>query len=301
MLKGEKILITGPTSQVAFPLARALAEDNDVYGLARLSRREDRDRLEGIGVRPVPADLAEAAFTDVPRDFTYVLNFAVVKTGTFDYDLRANVEGVGRLMQHCRSAKAFLHCSSGAVYAYAGRRPLRESDALGDNHRVFFPTYSISKIAAESMVRFAARQWNLPAVIARLSVPYGNNGGWPWFHLIMMKTGQAVPVHSDKPSIFNPIHEDDYIAHVPKLLDIAAVPAVTVNWGGSEEVSIEEWCQCLGELTGLEVRLAYTDHTLASLPLDLTLMHQYLGRTAVPWRDGFRRMVEAFDPDLLRT
>jgi nucleoside-diphosphate-sugar epimerase len=32
---------------------------------------------------------------------------------------------------------------------------------------------SISKIASESMARFGARQWNLPTVIPRLSVPYG--------------------------------------------------------------------------------------------------------------------------------
>ncbi|MGY8806024.1 MAG: NAD-dependent epimerase/dehydratase family protein, partial [bacterium] len=37
-MKGEKILITGPTGQVAFPVAAALAEDNDVYGLARFGK-----------------------------------------------------------------------------------------------------------------------------------------------------------------------------------------------------------------------------------------------------------------------
>jgi hypothetical protein len=34
--------------------------------------------------------------------------------------------------------------------------------------------------------------------------------------------------------------------------------------------------------------------------MDLTRMHECLGRTTVPWRDGFRRMVGAFDPTLLR-
>ncbi len=300
MLRGEKILLTGPTSQVAFPLARALARDNDVHGLARLASAEDRARLDAIGVRPLPFDLATDDLDRLPKDFTYVLNFAVVKSGDFTYDLAANVEGAGRLMAHCRAARAFLHCSSSAVYQYAGHHRLRESDALGDNHRVLFPTYSIAKIAAESIVRFAARQWNLPTVIARLNVPYGTSGGWPWFHVMMMKAGQAVPVHTDKPSLYNPIHEDDYIAHVPKLLAIAGVPAVTVNWGGSDEVTIEDWCQYLGEITGLEPRFKCTDQTLASVPMDLTLMHQHLGRTTVPWRDGFRRMVAALEPGLLK-
>ena len=300
MLRDEKILITGPTSQVAFPLARELAKHNKVYGLARFSQQEDRRRLEAVGVTCVQADMAETSFEELPRDLTYVLNFAVVKTGSFEYDLAANVESLGRLMERCRGAKAFLHCSSGAVYQPAGQHPLRESDALGDSHRILFPTYSLSKIAAESMVRFGARQWNLPAVIARLSVPYGDNGGWPWFHLMMLRAGQAIPLHPDKPNAFNPIHEDDYIAHVPKLLALASVPAVTLNWGGSELVSIEEWVAHLGKLTGLEVKLKTTEHSLPSLPMDLTRMHECLGRTTVDWRDGFRRMVAAFDPTLLR-
>jgi nucleoside-diphosphate-sugar epimerase len=161
------------------------------------------------------------------------------------------------------------------------------------------PTYSISKIAAEAVVRFVARQFNLRTTIARFSVPYGNNGGWPWFHLMMMKAGHAIPVHTERPSIYNPIHEDDYISQIPRLLEIASVPATIVNWAGSEQVSIEEWCEYLGQITGLEVQFEYTDKTLASLPMDLSRMHHYLGETKVPWRDGLRRMVEARNPELL--
>ncbi len=299
-LEGEKILITGPTSQVALPLAGELAANNEVYGLARFSKDEDREKIEAIGVEPLKVDLAKDSFEDVPDDFTYVLNFAVVKTGDFDYDLAANAEGAGRLMAHCRKAKAFLHCSSGGVYEYAGHKPLKETDPLGDNHRSMFPTYSISKIAAETVVRFAARQWELPTTIARFSVPYGDNGGWPWFHLMMMQAGAPIDLHPESPNVYNPIHEDDYIAHVPRMLEIASVPATTVNWGG-EPVSIEEWCEYLGELTGFEPSYKYTENTLGSLTLDLTRMHELVGETSVGWRDGIRRLVEALNPELLTT
>ena len=43
-------------------------------------------------------DMAEADLSMVPTDFTYVLNFAVVKSGNFEYDLAANAEGAGRLL-----------------------------------------------------------------------------------------------------------------------------------------------------------------------------------------------------------
>ncbi len=301
MLTREKILITGPTSQVAFPLAEKLAKSNEVYGLARLSKQQDRDRLESIGVQPLAVDLAEPDLGVVPDDVTLVLNFAVVKTGNFDYDMAANVEGLGHLMHHCRRAKALLHCSSGAVYEYAGHKSLSETDPLGDNHRVMFPTYSICKIAAESMARYVAQQWKLPTTIARFSVPYGDNGGWPWFHLLMMNSGTPIVLHSDRPNIYNPIHEDDYIRQIPKLIEIASTPATVLNWGGSEEVSIEDWCAYLGELTGLEPKFEYTDRALGSLRMDMDKMHRLLGKTEVPWREGIQRLVRARNPELLKS
>jgi nucleoside-diphosphate-sugar epimerase len=298
-LKRFKLLITGPTSQVAFPIVEKLAVDNDVYGLARFSKAADRERVEAAGATALQADMGRDDLSLIPADIDYVLHFAVVKSGDFAYDLEANAEGVGRLISRCRKAKGFLHCSTAGVYQEAGQKPLVETDPLGDNHRAMMPTYSIAKIAAETVARFAAREWNVPTTIARFSVPYGNNGGWPWFHLMMMKSGAPIPVHTDQPALYNLIHEDDYIAMLPRLLEIASVPATTVNWGGSEATSIEEWCAYLAELTGLEPKFDITENTIPPVTLDPTFMHEKVGRTKVAWRDGIRRMVEARNPELL--
>lgn len=298
-LENEKILITGPTSQVALPVAEALAERNQVYGLARFSKAEDREKIEALGVEPLAVDLADGSLEKVPQDFSIVLHFAVMKSGDFAYDLAANAEGVGRLMEHCRPSKGFLHCSTAGVYQESGHQALKETDPLGDNHRVMLPTYSISKIAAETVVRFASRQWKIPATIARFSVPYGDNGGWPWYHLMMMKSGVPIPVHKDEPSVYNLIHQDDYIEMIPRLLEIADVPPVTINWGGSESTSIEQWCRFMGELTGLEPKFNYTEDTIASVTLDPSKMHELVGETKVGWRDGIERMVRARNPELL--
>jgi UDP-glucuronate 4-epimerase len=297
-LRGARILVTGPTSQVAQAALRALAPHNRVYGLGRLRTADERAALEKQGVEPIAADLSEDLPALPPVD--YVLHFAVVKSGDFERDLRANAEGSGRLVSRCRSARAFLHVSSAAVYEYAGHAPLAEDAPLGDNHRVIMPTYSLSKIAAEATVRFAAREFGVPTTIARLSVPYGDAGGWPWYHLMMMKAGVPIAVHRDGPNRYNPLHEDDYVTHLPKLLALASVPATTLNWGGSDAASIEEWTAYLGELTGLVPKLEPTDKALGSLELDLTRMHEALGRTTVGWRDGIRRLVQARNPELLR-
>lgn len=308
MLKNEKILITGPgheqrvgdlTSGVAFPIARELAKYNEVHGLARFTNPADRIRLQAVGVNCIEADLVSDSFSKVPDDFTYVLNFAVAKTDDFENDLAVSAEGPGRLMYHCRKARAWFQCSSGAVYECVNRRPLKETDSLGDNHRNLLPTYSICKIAGEVMARFGARQWNIPTVIARFSVPYGDDGGWPAYHLESILTGSPIPVQPDGPNWFNPIHQDDYIALIPKLLAVATVPAVTTNLGG-EPASVEEWCTYIGELIGREPKFAYDapQYTSAVIPLDLTRMHELVGQAKVKWREGVRRMIERRHPEL---
>ena len=77
------------------------------------------------------------------------------------------------------------------------------------------------------------------------------------------------------------------------LLDIAAVPAVTVNWAGPETVSIEEWSAYLGELVGKEPVFEHSDQALESVATDTARMHELIGSARVHWRDGMRRLVEA--------
>lgn len=289
----SRVLVTGATGQVALPVTLALAQENDVVALARFKDAASRARLEAAGVRCVSVDLARGDLDGVPSDVDYVCNFAVVKSNRWDLDLAGNAEAAGLLMSHCREAHAFLHCSSTGVYEAASAAPQRESDPLGDNHRVMMPTYSITKIAAEAVVRTTCRIFGVPTTIARLNVPYGDNGGWPAFHLALMRAGLAVPVHTDGPSRFNPIHEDDIIEMLGGMLAIASVPATVVNWGGDEEVSIEEWCEYMGELVGIEPRFDVTAHTIGGISTENTKRRELVGPTCVDWRDGIKRMVDA--------
>jgi nucleoside-diphosphate-sugar epimerase len=300
-MNDQRILVTGPTGKVALPLTKALARDNDVWGLARFRSEAPRAELEAVGVTCVAEDLADCDLSSLPDDFDYILNLAVVRGGedAFDYDIAANAESVGLLMQRWPHAKAFLHCSSTAVYQLAGHHKLEETDPLGDSHRMFTATYSLCKIAAEAVARTGARQFGLPTTVARLNVPYGPNGGLPTMHLDAIVNGATIPVHPDKPNLFNPIYEDDIIEQVPLLLAIASVPATIVNWAGRDQVSVEEWCAYLAEITGREAKLDYVDWMLSSVTTDNTKMHEMIGPTKVDWRDGMDRMVRQRYPELL--
>ena len=298
-MRDQKILVTGPTGQVAGPVALNLAQDNEVWGAARWSDAGKRAGFEEAGVTCVTTDLAAGDFSALPDDFDYVLHFACARSNEFETDLRANGEGVGLLMSHCRDAKGFLACSTTGVYEPDDHNPFTEESPLGDNHRVMMPSYSISKIAAEVVARYAAREFDLPTVITRLNTPYGSNGGWPYYHLMMIKHGTPIPVHTNAPSTYTLIHQDDIDRTVTGLVESATVPARIVNWSGQQHVSIEEWCGYLGELIGVEPKFDHTASTLESVMTDNARMRELVGPCEVDWRDGLRRMVEDRHPDWL--
>jgi UDP-glucuronate 4-epimerase len=306
-ITGKRVLVTGATGWVAGPLAGSLAAaGNEVFGAARFKDPATRQPLIDAGVTPLSLDLARGDYGDLPTDLDFVLHFAVVKADNFDLAFKVNAEASADLMEAAAAAsdtlQAFFHCSSTAVYAPHGHEPRVETDLLGDSHRPMpgMPTYSISKIAAEVLVKYQSRKLGIPTVIARLNVPYGDTYGWPLFHVMMMEHGMAVPVHVDAPTSYTPIHADDIAASIPYLLTYADSPARIVNWGGDEVTSIEEWCEYLGELTGLVPNLEPTTATLPAIIPDLSLLHDVGFHSTVGWRNGFRRMVATSRPDLLK-
>lgn len=294
----SRYLITGVTGQVAAGVATRLAQDHDVIGVARFSDPSARTALEDVGVRCVATDLTGTDLSAVPTGVDVLANFAVLKTQRWSRDLRGNARSVGLLMAHVRPG-AVLHCSSTGVYRPAGSTVLDEDAALGDNHAAIMPTYSITKIAAEEVVRTMAEHLAIPTTIARLNVPYGvgpdgSARGWPAFHLAMMAAGAPIPVHPDRPNLFNPIDLRDVVATVPCLIEAATREVTTVNWAGTEQVALEQWCEYLAERTGLRARFEETDATIGGVTVDTSRMASICGPTSVRWRDGFDDLAEAY-------
>ena len=137
-LSGAKILMTGTTGQVGFPLAVTLAADNEVWAAARFSDTQAKERHEDAGIRCVTVDLAADDLGVLPDDFDYVLNFAVAHGGMkdFDRDLALNAEASGLLMAP-HAGRRGRSCTARRPRSTrpAGHQALKETDPLGDNHR----------------------------------------------------------------------------------------------------------------------------------------------------------------------
>jgi nucleoside-diphosphate-sugar epimerase len=288
-----KVLVTGATGRVGFPLARALAQSHDVFGLARCQGEGDRARLEGAGVAPIVADVATIDLGQLPEGITHVFH-AAARLGREAQDkdwqqvFATNAHASGRLVAACAGA-AFVYCSTGSAYEYQGQRPLREDDPPG----VHLGAYSLSKIAGEAVVRYAAEVARSPLTIIRIFSTYGPEGGTPVNRLRRILRGEEIVLHPDAPNHYNPIYEDDYVRLGVRALQVAAPDPVVVNFAGSETVSAEEYCAYLGELVGRRALIRYDPAAPWPIWPDVTRMHEVLGRTQVPWREGMRRVADA--------
>ncbi len=287
-----RVLVTGATGRVGFPVARRLAEQHDVFGLARCRGEGDRQRLVDAGITPLVGDVSTLDPGDLPRGLTHVFHAAARFGREADPNwmqiFETNAQASGRLVAACSGA-AFVYCSSGSAYAYQGRRPLAEGDPPG----VHLGMYSLSKIAGEEVVKFAAGQSGNPLTIIRIFSTYGPEGGAPVTRLRQILAGEEVVLHPDRPNNYNPIFEDDYVRLATRALEVAAPDPVVVNFAGSETVSAEDYCAYLGELVHKPARIRYDEDAPWPLWPDVTLMHAVLGRTEVPWREGMRRIAEA--------
>ncbi len=294
----QKILVTGVAGQIAFPMARFLAHDNEVWGLARFTEDGSRERVSAAGVTPVVCDLSSGDLSAVPDDFTAVVHLAAYQEQGLDYDaaLSANAEGTGFLLQHCKSARAALVMSTFSVY-----KPqidpmfvFSETAPLGDVNAQHAPTYSISKIGQEAVARFCARAFGLPVTIARMNASFGPNGGLPAMHADAIAAGLAVTTRWE-PCMYSPIYEDDINVQVAALLDAASVPATIVNWAGDEPVSAQQWCAYVAELLAVDLDLRVTpiENTLRGSISDNTKRLSLTGPCSVDWREGMRRTIAA--------
>jgi len=300
MIKNAKILVTGASGEVALPLMRFLAKDNEVWGAARLADEASRAKVEATGARPASVDIVEGDLAAaLPDDFTYVLHLAWYRGGQGDFNgaVTINGEGTGRVLHHCRKAKAALVMSSGAIYA-PKEDPWdfpKEEDAIGGANVPWALTSGVSKIAQETAARFCAREFGLPVVITRLNTVYGNGSRFlPVINMDAVVAGREVSARWD-PMPHCPIHTDEMADQLEAMLGAASTPANIVNWGGDESVTLQDWCRMAGEFAKVEAKLKCepspnSTHTAGS---DQTKRRSITGPSKVKFADAYRKIFDA--------
>lgn len=303
-MKNKKILITGATGQVGRPIAESCARNNEMWCAARFSSPALKQELEEIGAKTYIWELGSSNFRGLPTDFDYVIHSAwniYPVANDFEAAIESNVEGTALLMNHCKNVSAFLFVSSLVVYRPRGQGQTvyKERGEGYGNDSPYIPSYSVSKVAGEGVVRSLARVFSLPTTIARLGMGYGTfgHGGLPVRTFAKILAGQPIYL-SSQPQAVSVIHEDDIAANVEPLLEAAAVPATIVNWAGDELVGEREMYQYLGELAGIEPRIIVDDaKAVAFFAADPSFRKSLTGPSRIPWKVGIQKTLRSRFPD----
>jgi len=298
VISGEKILVTGVSGSVAGPLARYLAPDNDVWGIARFADAAPRRALEDAGITTRVVDLGEGDLSDVPDDFTYVLHLAWTRAdlSQLEASLRTNVEGAGLVLQHCRRAKAALVMSGMGVYSPSPDpwHLYTETDPVGRAATAYAATSPASKLGLEAVARFCARAFDLPITITRLNTFMGVPASFPGMHIGAVLADKPIIAPFD-PNPHSPIHVDDMAWQLEALLDAASTTACITNWCGDEVTTVQEWVQWASEWSGvpgtLEVREVPCSPTGASA--DPTRRQSITGPCRTNFQESYRALYES--------
>lgn len=288
-ISGKRVLVTGASGLVAFPVARELAKTNEVFAVARFSDPAQKKALEEVGATPVTFDMANPDLSALPKSVDVVINYGVLPP-KFPQHWEVNVAATGRLARRYRDAEAFVHGSTGSLYQYQGERPLREDDAYGLHAPV--EHYSAGKIASEFLLKHLSEDYGLPVTIVRIFSFYGPRGGGVTQRVDQVARGEPVSVYPGFRNMHTPMYEDDYVEKTIGAATIAKSPVEIVNLGGTDPMSTQDYCRIAGELLGKEPQ--FVENSL-SWPIwgDTTKMVELLGPCKVSVREGIRRVIES--------
>jgi nucleoside-diphosphate-sugar epimerase len=317
VISGEKILISGVSGIVAQPLAKFLAQENEVWGIARFGGDADRkkeefhssagpplralstrDGLEAAGITTRAVDLGSGNFDDLPEDFTYVLHLAWMRADLAHLEdaLRTNVEGAGLLLQHCRRAKAALVMSGMGIYSASDDpwHAYSEQDPIGRGATAYAPTSPASKLGVEAVARFCARAFDLPVTITRLNTFMGTPASFPGMHISAVLAGQTMVAPHD-PNPHSPIHADDMQDQLESLLDAASTTALITNWCGDDVVTAQDWVREASALSGKEgkIEVVTVPGSPAGTLADPTRRRSITGPCRTNFKDSFRQLFDA--------
>jgi nucleoside-diphosphate-sugar epimerase len=290
-LKGKKILVSGASGFVGFPLALELAKSNEVHGIARFRDGSMRRTLEDAGVTTIAKDVARDRLDDIPTDCDYVFNELAMLRICDDYPKEAflvNTRFVADLLEHSKSADGVVLASTGAVYRPSSKAWSENGPLLPAN------TYALSKLCGEVLGGYVSDKLNVPSCVLRYFYPYGplGVGGILARWADMMRRGEAIPVSQAMVPRYNPHFISDCVELTIKATGLCKVPATTINIAGTEIKSKIQLLDMISEAIGVDYRMEENAGEELAWVGDTGLMLNSIGEPKVKLKEGIGIMVK---------
>ena len=323
------ILITGGAGFIGSNLAdRLLSEGHRVRVYDALARdgvernlRWLQDR-HGEQVEVVIGDIRDreklaGAAADVQAVFHLAAQVAVT-TSMLDPrdDFEINILGTLNILEALRArgnATPLIFASTNKVYgdltdldfalegeAYVPTDAAVRAHGIGEARPLDFHTpYGVSKGAADQYVLDYARSFGVPTAVLRMSCIYGRgqmgteDQGWVAHFLIRALEGKPITLYGDGHQVRDILDVSNAVdAYVQAWRRIGEVGGRAFNLGGgpANAVSLRQLLAHIGDLTGREVDLSFSDWRAGDqryFVADTRLAERELGLAPkVGWREG---------------
>ena len=323
------ILITGGAGFIGSNLAdRLLSEGHRVRlydALARGGVERNVDWLtgrHGARVELIVADIRDrdrltAAASDAKAVFHLAAQVAVT-TSMVDPrdDFEINIGGTLNILEALRErgdATPLIFASTNKVYgdltdldfalegeAYVPVGPDVRAHGIGEARPLDFHTpYGVSKGSADQYVLDYARSFGIPTAVLRMSCIYGRgqmgteDQGWVAHFLIRALEGKPITLYGDGHQVRDILDVSNAVdAYVQAWRRIGEVGGRAYNLGGgpANAVSLRQLLAHIGDLTGREVNLSFSDWRAGDqryFVADTRAAERDLGLAPkVGWREG---------------
>jgi nucleoside-diphosphate-sugar epimerase len=199
---------------------------------------------------------------------------ALLPKGSQPQDMvKVNVGGTQHVLEWAvnNQAKQFINISSGGVYGYRNDHHFLETDPVSP-----IGLYGETKWMAEQLVNMYQHHFGLNTLNIRLFFPYGvayNNG--VIHHLVnSIKNGEPISIHCDGKPQINPIHIDDVVQAIAKMISMPEIVG-TYNLAGKECLSIAELTQQLSHVIGNNAKIISTNLQQGDLMGSIALLTKH--------------------------
>ena len=310
----RRVLITGGNGFLGLNLLAALQAHGADIGILSRSELPDSGELGSLlkSVRHYRGDLRDPEVVAEAVDGCHVVFNLAAHSGSissndepFD-DLDMNLRGQLTLLERCRRLDplpTIVYPSSRLVYQPTDNLPVCESALTGP-----LSLYGVHKLAAEHYHLLYRRLYGLPAVILRITNPYGpfqretqDRYGIINFFIHQAVHGLVLPIYGNGHQLRDYVHVDDVVRAFLLAGADRTADGMILNVGSGVGVSFQEMAQTIvreagsGEVTHVGWPADAARVETGDFVADISRIGEVLGwRPNVSFAKGLRRVVQHY-------
>jgi len=294
-MQGKRILITGCTGMIGKALAKALAPENSVFGIARFTDAVAREELEALGVECIPMDLSRPELERLPGDIDAFFHMAVFWDCNNHPETAYQVNGfvIGQIVERLPGLRLLVVGSTAGVCIGAKRYGITEETIpIPDTW------YGVSKSVGEHIAEYFARTRSIPCSILRYWFPYTDDpsarANYYKDLVERMKKGEPFVLPAEEEGFQQPIFIDDIVRITIDSSRFATPASFILNVSGRERLTFRDIIGQIAEVFGLkpviEMESPGKPCNLLKGFYDLSKLERTVGLPKVTFREGLARL-----------